>query len=334
MPKPPFEAELRTLVEVGGTDAPDQIRVVFNKNYFEINGKDGSDTNPVLISDKDIGVKREATADSIKVKCIEGFTTQQEIKVYVYPKGTLAKPVAEQLFARKLAGKIIVLPNKNTTGQNAVKNIKEQKFVFVKVTTDIFGAGMSIGNFTPDDKNNLQKCLYQSLIYGDFEDAANNLDLSSNLDFKVGGKYVDALGKLNMEEPTFHSNLRNLFLNIRDASGGLINSRYNNYFTFFILKADSISGAPGQVEKIGVKNAVFLDGTNGRWPTTCAHEGLHGMGLLHTHRNGAITKPNQKFTFVHAGTNSSLGTDNIMSYNATIRKIIWYWQWKIIRSNV
>ncbi|OWP73995.1 hypothetical protein BWG23_15270, partial [Flavobacterium oreochromis] len=135
MPKPPYEAELRTLVEVGGTDAPDQIRVVFNKNYFEINGKDGSDTNPVLISDKAIGVKREATADTLKIKCISEFENKQEINVYVYPKGSLAKSIAEQLMERKLAGRIIVLPNKNTTGQHAVKNIKELKFVFVRVKT-------------------------------------------------------------------------------------------------------------------------------------------------------------------------------------------------------
>jgi hypothetical protein len=71
-------------------DEPDQIRVEFNKTYFEINGNDGTDAHPVLIADKTIGTKRKAT-DTLKIKCIAEFATAQEIKVYAYPKGSNGK---------------------------------------------------------------------------------------------------------------------------------------------------------------------------------------------------------------------------------------------------
>ncbi|WP_444626341.1 hypothetical protein ACSLMH_01865 [Flavobacterium columnare] len=297
MPKPPFEAELRTLVEVGGTDEPDQIRIVFDKRYFEINGKDGSDANPVLISDKALGAKREATADTIKIKCIEGFTTKQEIKVFVYPKGTLAKPVAEQIFARKLAGEIIVLPNKNTTGQNAVKNIKEQKFVFVQVRTNLTGITLT-GAYNNNEKIKLYNSLYQSLIFiksEDFKlkDATGNivkdalgndvdyLDLTSDPDFISGGKF-DLSGKFNEDYrinstdkiPHFFKDMRSKFL----ALPG--NNKYNDYFTVFVIADDVYDNAAGQIQKIGVKNLVLFKNRNN---LTLSHEGLHGLGLYHTH---------------------------------------------------
>ncbi|ANO48718.1 hypothetical protein Pf1_00470 [Flavobacterium columnare] len=338
MPKPPFEAELRTLVEVGGTDEPDQIRIVFDKRYFEINGKDGSDANPVLISDKALGAKREATADTIKIKCIEGFTTKQEIKVFVYPKGTLAKPAAEQIFARKLAGEIIVLPNKNTTGQNAVKNIKEEKFVFVQVRTNLLGGltNIKLGIFTDSEKKSFRNSLYQSLIFPKIEDkdTSGNIltfDLTTDIDYSRGGKF-DLGGKYNEDYrsgatdkvPHFFKDMRTKFLAL------LGNSKYKDYFTVFVIADDVYDNAAGQIQEIGIKNLVLFKGRN---DLTLSHEGLHGLGLFHAHKDGVITNPNQKFAYKHAHTDSLHGTDNIMSYNGVLRKTTWKWQWEIIKKN-
>ena len=44
--KPPFEAELRILVDVQNEE-PDQIRIIFDKNNFRIDGKEGTDASPV-----------------------------------------------------------------------------------------------------------------------------------------------------------------------------------------------------------------------------------------------------------------------------------------------
>ncbi|MFK7079624.1 hypothetical protein V3470_14390 [Flavobacterium oreochromis] len=348
MPKPPFEAELRTLVEVGGTDAPDQIRVVFNKNYFEINGKDGSDANPVLISDKAIGVKREATADTLKIKCIAEFENKQEINVYVYPKGSLAKSIAEQLMERKLAGRIIVLPNKNTTGQHAVKNIKELKMVFVNVRTNLTGTSVT-GAFTNSEKKRLFGSLYQSLVLPKIEDYIakdvsgnilkdllgndiNYLDLSSDVDFSIGGKF-DSGGVFNEDYrinatdkvPHFFKDMRSKFL----ALPG--NNKYNDYFTVFVIAENVYDSAAGQIQDIGVKNLVLF---NSRNDLTLSHEGLHGLSLYHAHRDGVITEPNRKFVYKDARVDPTHATDNIMSYNGSLRKSTWKWQWNIIRKNL
>ncbi|MFK7061550.1 hypothetical protein V3Q90_15640 [Flavobacterium oreochromis] len=295
MPKPPFEAELRTLVEVGGTDAPDQIRIVFDKRYFEINGKDGSDTNPVLISDKAIGVKREATADSIKVKCIEGFTTQQEIKVYVYPKGTLAKPVAEQLFARKLAGKIIVLPNKNTTGQNAVKNIKELKLVLVRVKTNILSLPRpNIGNYNfgsaSTKTTDLINGLYQTLIKTNVISQRSIGTVASDIILDVTGdarfkQQYDASGNIlgstfvkTNNELTDNGSLIPTLRTLLNTNTG---NTYRDYFMAFSFD-ENCDGLNGFAEDIGKKAVALFKPRNSK---TLPHEAMHGLGLYHTHRD-------------------------------------------------
>ena len=166
-PKPPCEMELRVLVDVE-IEEPDQIRIVFNKDYFTIDGKDGTDANPVLITDKAIASKHD-TGTTIKIKCIKEFSTRQEITVYAYPKDSLLKSPAEQLTLRKVAGRIVLEPNKNTTGKNAVKNRKKLNVVLVSVWTDITNSGNILkGTFDSGgyvgEKNNMVNILHQALI--------------------------------------------------------------------------------------------------------------------------------------------------------------------------
>jgi hypothetical protein len=294
MPKPPFEAELRTLIEVGGTDEPDQIRVVFDKRYFEINGKDGSDANPVLISNKTIGPKREAIADTLQIKCIGEFDNNQTIKVYNYPKNTLAKTIPEQLAARELAGKIIVLPNKNTTGKGAVKNVKTLKVVLVRIKTNINGT-INTGQFDSGsalgEKVDFLNGLYQALITTNITDKETSvlgtatdiiLDLTSSLEFKqqfnaagipIDSTYIDTLGQI-ISSNTLIPRLKALF-NSATAN------KYQNYFMAFAF--DERSGRiNGMAEDIGKKAVVLYNIRNSK---TLPHEGMHGLGLLHTHRD-------------------------------------------------
>jgi hypothetical protein len=293
MSKPPFEAELRTLVEVGGTDAPDEIRVVFNKKYFEINGKDGSDTNKVLISNKSIGAKREATADTLKIKCIEGFTSQQEIKVYSYPKGLLAKSLAEQMAQRKLAGKIIVLPNENTTGKGAVKNIKELNIVLVRVRTNINGT-ISTGGFNPStagtESTDLVNGLYQALIKTNLTTQRTVgtivtdiiLDVTTDIRFKqqynasgvpIGSTFVKTNNQIKYSDSLISSLRTLLNTNTRNA--------YQNYFMMFAFN-DRCGNINGFAEDIGKKGVALFSIRNSK---TLPHEAMHGLGLYHTHRD-------------------------------------------------
>jgi hypothetical protein len=326
IPPPPFEAELRTLIEVGGTDEPDQVRVVFDKRYFTVNGSNGDDANPVLL-DKTIGAKREAA--TITIKCIADFDSNQEIKVYNYPKGTLARPLPEQLAKRELAGKIIVGANKNTTGQGAVKNVKTQKIVLVQLWTDILSTGrITKGAISRMEKDNLQNALYQALIFGDIKDKDSTradivLNVSNDINFQTGGKYI-ANGGILRTEPTLNSYMRTLL----NASTANI---YTDCFYVFVFEVnDSTNNVGGRVEDIGLKSVVLY---KGRDNFTLNHEVLHGLSLYHTHADGAISKPNQKFIYPHASVDALKATDNIMSYQPD-GKTSWRWQWKIIRKNV
>lgn len=361
LPKPPFEAELKILTDVEGTDVPDQIRVVFNKDYFEINGKDGTDANPVLLSDKAIGAKRIAS-DTLKIKCIGEFGTEQEIKVYVYPKDLLAKSTALQLVERKIAGKIIVGANKNDA---KIKNRKKQKFVFVNVRLNINGT-TTLGSFTAGEKNNLQNALHQSLIHGEFEDYINSsgtnvFDLTADNNFKIltnastgvktYGKYIyeksvrDPSGTAQttdgyiFEDYTAHGMFTYLRTEFLAKPGN--SSKYSNHFTVFCFNEkpydyylDPTSGGYsttlGQAEDISHKNVILFDLRN---DNTLNHEGLHGLGLEHTHDDGSF-KRSRKYTF------NKFKTTNIMSYanhttNPSATKVTtWHWQWKILKSSV
>jgi hypothetical protein len=332
MPKPPFEAELRMLVDVEGTDPPDQIRIVFDKKYFTIDGKDGSDANPVLIADKALGAKREAPT-TIKIQCIEEFDSDQEIKVYAYPKGLLAKPVPQQTFERKLAGKIIVLANKNTPKVGnvpAVSNRKTQKIVLIKVKTNVsvIIGGDITGVFTPIEKVNLQNALYQALVFGDIKDKDSSggdiiLDVTADINFKTGGKYISGGGILRTE-PTLNSYMRTL-LNASTA-----NAYTDCFYVFMFGINDSSNNVGGRVEEIGKKSVVLY---KGRDNFTLNHEVLHGLSLYHTHADGVVDKPNQKYVYYHASVNPTKATDNIMSYQPD-GKTSWHWQWKIMRKKI
>jgi hypothetical protein len=405
MPKPPFEAELRTLIEVGGTDEPDQVLVVFDKRYFEVNGLNGDDANPVLL-DKTIGAKRNGA--TILIKCIADFDSNQEIKVYNYPKGTLTRPLPEQLVKRELAGKIIVGANKNGTGQGAVKNVKKLNVVLVKVTTNILSAPLAktgiFDNFgASGEKKDLLNGLYQALIQTTIIDSETSaagvitnleLDVSANAQFKqqynaagapIASSLVNEFGVIQAVDALIPA-LKTLF-HAQTAN------HYTNHFIAFAL--DEASGrVAGRVENINKKAVVLFNVRNSK---TLPHEGMHGLGLHHTHRNlnhvridtinpstatvfynpdiRPITNDNtlkskkgnlyigtdnstwnfdnitntyvlstnycrhdhpktQKFVFKHAFYDSLHATDNFMSYNGTLRKSTWHWQWKLIKSSL
>lgn len=146
--------------------------MVFDKKFFTIDGNDGTDLNPVLITDKATGPKRD-TRQLIKIKCIDEFRGRQEILVYGYPKDSLTKTTAEQLILRKVVEKIVLKINKNTpkVGKKvALKNRKDLNAILVGVkvdvqnipgnlTTGVFDIGLAANETTI-----FQNALYQSLV--------------------------------------------------------------------------------------------------------------------------------------------------------------------------
>ena len=182
------------------------------------------------------------------------------------------------------------------------------------------------------------------------EISPNILDLSSNADFKTGGKYVDINNKINEDSSGFFEEVQRLFFEDKDAKGVLKNAKYTTgYFTVFSLGADVYDDAKGQIASVttivaGVQKTTFLKNLI-LFPKkdfyTMNHEGLHGFNLRHTHRDSnPIDEPNYKYIFPCATANpfQSVGnptqsTNNVMCYR-DIAYSTWRWQWHIINPNI
>lgn len=266
---------------------PEQIRIVFDKDYFEIDGKDGSDENPVLLSiNGDIG--QDLVGTMIDIKCINDFVSQKEIIVYSYPPGTLSKTSNEQKIERKIAGKIIVCPNSNgledTITHQIVNHRKELNVVLVQVKTKPDGVII----FNNNELMNVRKYLSQGLINVTFIDGdimsingreekkPFELNVSRDNRFITGGRnsYINSGGKL-IGEP--HPILKELF-----------NAQTNNtYANDFIVFAFDIEGENyrGNAESIGGRTLIV---TSDRDSVTLSHELLHCLGLYHTHQDFKI----------------------------------------------
>ena len=296
VPKPPCEVELSILVNVEGYDKegatpqpPDQIRLEFDKDYFTIDGKDGTEAAPVLINDKAVGAKRKIT-QTIKIKCIKEFNEEKAIEVYAYPPESLSKTIEEQKIERKLAGKIIVCPNSE-------KHRDEVKVVLVPVKTNITGTEVK-GGINDNEQDTLQNTFYQSLTTCEIE-TSSILDLTGSdaNDYKVRningsdvyGEFV--YKKLSPTEKTTNAKIDITKSNtiFKDLTKRFFakkeNKKYRKYFLVFCFGdicheyVLGQGGTVGFVKDIGEKSLMMFDQ---RDIYTLAHELLHGLGLYHT----------------------------------------------------
>ncbi|AWK04000.1 hypothetical protein HYN56_07050 [Flavobacterium crocinum] len=311
--KPKYEVELKVLVEI--EEESEKLEFDFDNTLFTI--------DKITLQDKIKTTGLVNSADgTVKIKCLKDLTSDKEIRIYVYPKGSATKTPPQQLMERKLAGKIVVLKNDSTVRI-------EEKIVLSAVKSNVNGT-VRIGAFTPSELTGLYNTLHQALIVPIIvEEKINILDLSSNADFKSGGRYIDASNRLNMInlstgdtiKPTFQE-MRNLFLN---NPANAIYKAENYYTIFSSLMIANYPSAIGCVEDIGVHNAIML---LGRRDTTLPHEAIHGLGLNHTHKDSSpITETTRKYNF------NIRTTTNVISY-APIRTTLWKWQWQIINANI
>lgn len=320
-PMPPSEAELRVLVEIDADH--DKLEFDYDAAYFTID-------KPIL-TDKTVTAKVESQDHTIKITCIKDFAEHKKIRVLAYEIGKPLKADA------KLAGEINVL-------KNSLIFRKEEKFVLVKVITDIDNDGIpKTGSFTVAEKNNLRNALYQSMIYSILEDGPD-LDLSNDIDYKITGPIgAKSYGKfiynnLGLPDTNLDGGLyedypaKGMFIDLKNKFLHLPgNLKYLDYFFVFSFDDPPYDTAVGQIQEIGVRNLILLPARNER---TICHEGLHGLGLYHTHRDGPITEKSIKHTFPNANLlpiNKDRATDNYLSYNGVNRKSTWKWQWEIVK---
>lgn len=328
--KPCYKAELKIFVDI--EEDLDKLKFDYDDNLFELN------TTVLTPKSKTNGLEDKNV--TIKIKCLKDLDRDRDINIYAYPKSvTIASraTLEPNIDQRKLAGKIRVLKNDNTAR-------KEGKFALIRVRTNVTNipiTGLATGSFSPTEKQNLYNTLHQALIIPTIEEMT--LDLSNNTDFRLTGKhlsgldikysYINGIG-IEVKNPALYSDCQSALLNFKDASGVLVNTKYNDYFTIFKFGINSNKGSVlGAVDGIGIQNVIMFTLSGGD-DCTLNHETLHGLGLYHTHRNSSpVQHSNIKYIYPNALNNPIDSTDNVMCYR-NVAYTTWQWQWKIINSNI
>ncbi|MFK7002213.1 hypothetical protein V3Q90_16015, partial [Flavobacterium oreochromis] len=260
---------------------------------------------------------------------------------------------------RRVAGRIVLEPNKNTPaskGKPAVKNRKELNVVLVRVVININGI-TTTGNFntglatkeTAIFQNSLHQALIETSLITQLPDSTGalvniELNLSSVSAFKlhtdsrgnpVDSTYIDRAGNLKPINALLVELKRRFHLQTS-------NNHINDFIIFAFNERCPDTSNPrfvinGFAEAITVGNKTIFKKSavmfNTRRDTTLPHECMHGLGLFHTHADGTIYDSDQKFVFANGGTDPVHSTDNIMSYRQDRRSTL-HWQWKILKRNV
>lgn len=352
---PMYQATLRMLGEI--TEDIDRLEFGYDETLFELDKK--------VLSNKSKIEGLEFLQDTITITCKEELDSDKEIRLYAYPKrpavtsytdkkGTRPSADLDQLVHRRLAGKIIVVKNDATVR-------KEEKFVLVKVQTNIAQGEPEKGFFNPEEKKAFYNTLHQALIIPKVEEYGGEnsevyLNLSADRRFHSGGKYVER-EKL---KTNFYTNQQRQIVKsefLKYVQEAFFNDppenrvRYAGYFTVFAFgvgNPDSGGETAGEYEllnRVVIASAIkFFKNVAlyaGRGNNAFCHEALHGLGLYHTHReqkktiNGRkvdtepiIKDSKKKYVYKHKT------TTNVMSYNQPRNYTTWRWQWSIINPNI
>ena len=303
-PQSSYKATLRILIHVE-MEEPKYIRIFFKKEYFRINGLDGSDKQPVYIKNKSVGEKSYRKED-ITIACIGEFNSPETISVYAYPK----ENDKEQI----LVGQIIVEPNSE-------KLRKKIDIQFVNVS--IKGVNTSTSpkykiekeTLRKKEKETLQKIFHQFLI---------KLNILPEKKLEIAYNDFSHLIKDNKVIADYYP----LFKILNKYSK-------EKQITLFIFDLEAISPEDKPVGGLTDRTIKHMENEsrtifgrsvvlfNKRNNTTLAHECLHCLNLYHTFEFCKLENPNQKYIF-----NNSDG--NIMSYEEE-RKSSWRWQWLLAR---
>ena len=339
--KPRYQMKLRlfSLVEKFKKEADESweqiygFRLEYNKELFELSNdyigrlsNYGKNIIPVMLT----------------VTCLKVFSEPQEIRAYTIPFGPdRSLPPA---YPKKLAGKIIILPNDK-------KHRKHVNIALVRVTLDIKNKKHE-GNFFETEKVKLAQVLGQALIVPNIIERYNEkdnfiLDLSDVKEFQENGSYIKD-GFINpklFQDKKISVELYNRFINER------VEKIFNNepFLGVFSMGKTLYDMTEKGISEIGEKSAMIFP-NRGRIDTIITHEVLHCMGLVHTFKSTDdenMKKENPEY-YKNAHYLYRMGaTNNIMDYyyRITFRKPtekqisdnnyhLWYWQWKLINDKI
>ena len=309
-----YKVTLRLFVEV--LKPIDKLEVEYDTNYFSFD----NDIIATCLTPGKYTYYPEITCKDAKAANVKnmGHITEKEIRVWAYPDESTQKPKTEQLTERKLAGKLVALPN-----DKAYR--KQLKVVYVSVLTNTRGTNPTSAKALPGNmKEHLSRSLHQALIDCTVE-TGPDLDLSADNNFKAGGQFLDAAKNIyaTLNKVLANEELYTYLKKQYDAE----HPEYANHFQVFYIGTDSNKGLAGQVKKIGDKSVLLFKDYETQTEGVLSHEVFHGLGLGHSFQNPELPiSPEQTYVFLQEQ------TKNIMDYTDTLLDS-WRWQWKKINPN-
>lgn len=267
---------------------------------------------------------------NLKITCLKDFDTEQEIRVYAYPKGSKGKNELEQENMKELAGVIKVLPN-------SANHRKKVNILAVQLKTRVDDTKVDEvqkGKFYKDQIKRFHYFFNQAYIEPEITiyKASNGddfLDLTNNINFKNDSSYVNKNNEIKKEYT--------IRVECQRYITSLIYEEYrkaNIVLYFWGLKGES-ARADTDVGTRGsfiYYNDSFNKGALSHDPyvDTPVHEAFHALGLLHTFYDLSDVWFTHRFKRYFFKKES---TCNIMDYS-TERNFLYKWQWDLIRKEI
>lgn len=264
---------------------------------------------------------------NLKITCLKDFDTEQEIRVYAYPKGSNGKNKLEQENMKELAGVIKVLPN-------SANHRKKVNILAVQLKTrvdDTQGKEVQEGKFYKDQIQRFHYMFNQAYIEPEIRlykatDGSEYLDLTTNINFKKNTPYIDQNGDINDNQSSMK-----VYQILLDSLSCKEIKNDDIVIYFWGLKSIGNTGISFIKSKrcFIFRNENFVDGlpNRSRYGDTVVHEALHSIGLDHTFWENDPPNKYRKYYF------QIISTCNTMDYS-TERNFLYKWQWDLIRQEI
>jgi len=317
------EKKLKLSLQLETIENPKELELSFkyDKTLFKLS------TETIPAQSK--GKKR--LKDHLEIECLKEFDTEdQTIKV---------------MYKKRQLGQLNIL-------KNSKANQYKAQVVFVKVTTNLKGAGKGKDGITVGEEAYLKKQLKQALVNLDLVE--DKLDLTEkdangdllypdfNTDYTLLNK--DKLKILNKHNNTVSAD--NLVIFMEKEYNKVHPEHKNHYKIFFfgdrggrkIYEEIKVNGRTtkkdtGKIKGLGGYNSKAIDSRavvvfSGKTKATVTHETLHAIALKHTFSSSAT------FTYKKGATLNIMDYSHLEAYGNKKRILTWLWQWKKLWSKL
>lgn len=247
------------------------------------------------------------SADDLSITCNKEFSEDKEICLYAY----------DEQGNKSLAGKLIVKANDD-------KHRYALDVVMVRVKTDLYAEGKSLGNIPPKNPSRkiiLEKYFSQCYIDANIEECELDLTTPDRKEAFLAYTDEELLKRKDLSNLKIYDYLTSVLSSNSDTA------KYASYYKIYLINedADGDSSLYGRAREICSKEVIVL--APGLDDTTCAHELFHALGLYHS------------FSNLNQHTFEINKTDNIMDYSDVCKTPIpvvatWQFQWNILHENL